>query len=39
VPVAKIGEEVLSSLEWVTPAASALGGDGRVVDGAHGVTP
>ena len=34
----KAGEEVLSSPEWVTPAASALGGDERVVDSARGVT-
>ena len=37
-PVAETGEEVLSSPEWVTPAASALGSEGRVVDGARGVT-
>jgi hypothetical protein len=37
--VTEIGEEALSSLEWVTLATSALEGDGSVVDDAHGVTP
>ena len=35
--VTKIGEEALSSPEWVTSAVSALDGDGRVVDNARGV--
>jgi hypothetical protein len=39
VPVTKTGKEAPSSPEWVTPAASALGNDRRVVDGARGVTP
>jgi hypothetical protein len=39
VPVTETGEEALSSLEWVTLAASALGGDERVVDGAREVMP
>jgi hypothetical protein len=39
VPVIETGEEALSSPEWVTLAASAVGGDERVVDGAREVTP
>ena len=37
--IVETGEGRRGSPELATPAASGLGGDGRVADGARGVTP